>query len=120
MERDIKRVELSKKYQKEMRDKPQPCERIFKSYLKNLNFIFQHVIFTNYHEFFIVDFYLPAYKLVIEIDGRHHKENKSYDDYRTKRLKEVGVRKVLRFSNDDIKNMSSDMVKSIIKVNLLA
>ncbi len=120
MERDKKRVELSKKYQQEMRDHPQPCERIFKSYLKNLNFIFQHVIFTNYHEFFIVDFYLPAYKLVIEIDGRQHKDNKSYDDYRTKQLKTTGVRKVLRFSNEDIKNMSSELVKNIVKVNLLA
>ncbi len=52
---------------------------------------------------YIVDFYCPAAKLVIELDGWQHYEEdgKEKDLFRDERLKELGLR-VLRFSNREI------------------
>lgn len=114
------RLKLSKKYRKELILKETFYEHVFRSYLKGVKYERQKVIFTNEWEFFIVDFYIPKYKLVIEIDGKQHKENKEYDKYRTEKLKSVGVRKVLRFTNKDIKTMSPKRIREILIVNMIA
>ncbi|MCM1983973.1 endonuclease domain-containing protein [Lyngbya confervoides] len=50
---------------------------------------------------FILDFYCPELKLVIEIDGGIHEHQKDYDEDRTAQLEASGDR-VLRFSNDEV------------------
>ena len=52
---------------------------------------------------YIVDFYAPAVKLVIELDGSQHAEerHKIYDEKRTLFLEEQGLM-VLRFNNVDV------------------
>jgi very-short-patch-repair endonuclease len=52
---------------------------------------------------FIVDFYCPSLKLVIEIDGDSHftDEGKEYDQERTQRLEGYGLT-VLRFTNQQV------------------
>ena len=52
---------------------------------------------------YIVDFYCPAAKLIIEIDGGQHysKGNIVKDEARDKFLNDLGFR-VLRFSNRDV------------------
>ncbi|ALB41520.1 type II restriction endonuclease [Anabaena sp. WA102] len=52
---------------------------------------------------FIVDFYCPKLKLVIEIDGdSHYAENaQKYDQERTEILQGYGL-KVIRFNNEDV------------------
>ena len=52
---------------------------------------------------YIVDFYCPKAKLVIEIDGAQHYEQKGldYDKIRTQYLENLGLT-VLRFVNSDI------------------
>jgi very-short-patch-repair endonuclease len=52
---------------------------------------------------FIVDFYCPSLKLVIEIDGDSHftDEGKEYDRERTQRLEGYGLR-VVRFTNQQV------------------
>ena len=52
---------------------------------------------------YIVDFYCAGAKLVIEIDGSQHYEEKGqrYDAQRTEYLESYGL-KVIRFSNTDI------------------
>jgi very-short-patch-repair endonuclease len=52
---------------------------------------------------FIVDFYCHEYKLVIEVDGDIHKDEKlcEYDLGRTGELNNYGI-KVVRFTNDQI------------------
>ncbi len=55
-------------------------------------------------EHYIVDFYCPAAKLVIEVDGSQHYEKQAavdYDDRRTSFLKKKGLT-VLRIQNVDI------------------
>ena len=54
-------------------------------------------------DYFIVDFYCPNLKLVIEIDGESHftGEGQEYDRERTERLEGYGLR-VLRFTNQRV------------------
>jgi len=52
---------------------------------------------------YIVDFYCHKLKLVIEVDGEIHKIQPDYDDGRTIELEKLGL-KVIRFSNEQIKN----------------
>ncbi len=62
---------------------------------------------------YILDFYCPSKKLGIEIDGSQHFEDKAifYDEKRSKKLAEYGV-KVLRFTNREINiNMSGVLQK---------
>lgn len=115
-----KRVRKAKKYRQELITKETYYEHIFRDYLKGLRYIFQKVIFTNEWKFFIVDFYIPKYNLVIEIDGKQHKENVEYDKYRTKRLKEIGIRKVLRFTNKDLITMNPKRIREILTINMIA
>jgi very-short-patch-repair endonuclease len=50
---------------------------------------------------FIVDFYCAQVRLVIEIDGSSHLDQKDYDDYRTGWLELNGFR-VIRFTNSEV------------------
>ena len=53
---------------------------------------------------YIVDFYCPKLKLIIEIDGYQHfyEENKEYDSKRTEYFEKIGFY-VLRFENTEVK-----------------
>lgn len=66
-----------------------------KSQLNGRKFRRQHSI-----ENFIVDFYCPKEKLIIELDGAVHLDfaQQNYDFERTKRLETLGF-KVIRFEN---------------------
>lgn len=65
---------------------------------------------------FIVDFYCHEYKLVIEIDGEIHnnERNKEYDSVRTAELNKFGI-KVLRFSNDEVFTNIDSIIKKVIQ-----
>ena len=66
---------------------------------------------------YIVDFYCPSKKLVIEIDGSQHlaKENKEYDEIRTKFFEGLDI-KVLRFTNKEINHKIEEVIQKIISV----
>lgn len=62
---------------------------------------------------YIVDFYCPKKKLIIEIDGIQHDNinDKNYDSERTKYFESLGF-KVLRFWNNEINtNMEGVLIK---------
>jgi len=65
---------------------------------------------------YIVDFYCPRAKLVIEVDGGQHysdemvEMDRKRDDY----LKNLGL-KVLRFSNTEVLNNIEGVVESILE-----
>jgi len=72
--------------------------------LRNVHFRRQHVISS-----YIVDFCATRKKLIIEVDGGQHAEQREYDDERTTYLENRGYR-VLRFWNNDvIKNIDAVM-----------
>ena len=91
-------------------------ERILWTFLRkkninNLKFRRQYPI-GNY----IVDFICNEKKLIIEIDGGQHNENKNitYDQERTKYLESKGY-KVIRFWNNDIDNNIEEVYLDIFK-----
>ena len=62
---------------------------------------------------YILDFYCPAEKLAIELDGHYHftTEGFEYDEIRTKFLNEKGI-KVIRFENSEV----FDELESVLEV----
>lgn len=87
---------------KAMRKSPTPAEKKLWLFLRRfpLRMWRQRPI-----DHFIVDFYCPKLKLVIEVDGDSHftEEGRQYDEERTKRLEGYGLR-VVRFRNDEVMN----------------
>lgn len=69
-----------------------------KKQLNGLRFRCQHPVGQ-----FIVDFYCPSCKLVVEVDGEIHLNQAEKDAARTKQLEKYGYR-VLRFSNEEVLN----------------
>ena len=90
-----------------MRSEPTPAEallwkRLRKRQLNGLKFRRQHIIHA-----YIVDFYCPATRLVIEIDGAVHDGQKEYDQEREDSLEMAGYQ-VIRFWNAEVeKNLES-------------
>ena len=63
---------------------------------------------------FIVDFYCPSCKLVIEVDGDIHTQRKAYDEARTEQLQSFGYR-VLRFTNEEVLNDLQTVLTCIVQ-----
>jgi very-short-patch-repair endonuclease len=63
---------------------------------------------------YILDFYCPAIRLAIEVDGSQHIDNK-YDDRRTKYLQSKNIF-VLRFWNNDVLNNLDGVYRKIVSV----
>jgi len=65
---------------------------------------------------YIVDFFCPRAKLVIEVDGSHHLvgEKIEYDRIRADYLSSLGLR-VLRFTNTDVLTQIDGVIESIIE-----
>jgi len=89
-----------KEFRKELRNNSTKAESQLRKALQNSQvegrkFRRQHSL-GNY----IVDFYCPKEKLVIELDGEYHKHpvNQEYDRKRTQYLESLGIT-VLRFEN---------------------
>jgi very-short-patch-repair endonuclease len=52
-------------------------------------------------DWFVVDFYCHAAKLVVEIDGKQHQWFSDYDKGRSEVLERLGLR-VIRFANAEV------------------
>ncbi|MFA6130648.1 MAG: endonuclease domain-containing protein [Patescibacteria group bacterium] len=65
---------------------------------------------------YIVDFYCPKIKLVVEIDGDSHFDDQgiAYDKQRTVFLQQFGIR-VVRFTNVDIQETIEGVIEEIRK-----
>jgi len=86
-------------------------QKLWKNYLKTFPY---RVYRQRPIENFIVDFYCPKLKLVIEIDGdSHYQENaQAYDKERTQILQTYGL-KVIRFQNDEVLDNFAGVVNFI-------
>ena len=62
---------------------------------------------------YIVDFYCPALKLVVEIDGSSHNEKQEYDRFRDEFLRTTGLQ-TIHFLDGDIKD-NLDGVINLLK-----
>lgn len=98
---------------REMRHPQTPAEAIVWRVLRNrqigLKIRRQHPI-----DKFIIDFYCAEARLLIEIDGDSHfnSEQEEYDNERTAYLEELGY-KVIRFTNDYVKNNIEAVINEI-------
>ena len=88
-------------------------KRLWYDFLKRLPFNVrrQHNI-----ENYIVDFYIAARKVVIEVDGIQHlaRDNKELDNQRDAVLASWGIT-VLRYSNESIRKNFHNVVADILK-----
>jgi very-short-patch-repair endonuclease len=97
---------------RDLRNQSTPAERKLWQFLSgrklmNLKFRRQHLISP-----FIVDFYCPEKKLVIEVDGGTHIDNQIYDMNREGFLRARGYR-ILRFLNTEVISGTSDVLEKI-------
>ena len=64
---------------------------------------------------YVLDFYCPALRLCIELDGSSHDYRFDYDEQRTKFLGEQGIW-VVRFRNEQIWASVNGVVAEIIRI----
>ena len=78
--------------------------------LSGYKFLRQHPIYyehkNNEHFFFVADFYCAEIKLIIELDGGIHKQQKERDEIRDKILINRGF-SILRINNDELANLTA-------------
>ncbi|MDP2983192.1 MAG: endonuclease domain-containing protein [Candidatus Latescibacter sp.] len=100
---------------KELRKRMTSAER--KLWLECLRKYPHRVLSQHPIDNYIVDFYCPALKLVIEIDGEQHysEEGKVYDTERDGILSAYGL-KVLRLKNEDVMEDFESVCKIIEKL----
>ena len=63
---------------------------------------------------YIVDFACPAARLVLELDGGQHLQQRDYDMQRTRRLQALGWH-VLRYWNDDVLLRTEAVLEDILR-----
>jgi very-short-patch-repair endonuclease len=99
---------------RELRQPQTPAEQAVWRFLSNrqaggFKFRRQHPIGR-----FIVDFYCPEAKLIIEIDGDSHADQVDYDQARTEWLESQGCH-VIRFTNQEVKENISAVIENILE-----
>jgi len=82
-------------------------ERLNRKQICGLRFRRQHPI-----SFFIADFYCHEARLVIEIDGEIHNQQKEYDDGRSAEMEKYYI-KVIRFTNSEVENKIDNVINII-------
>ena len=101
-----RQLKVMREYKHNLRTNATIAETKMKRILSILKvyYIFQKAFYSK-GRLYIVDFYLPYKKLVIEIDGSHHQTDLRqirYDVKRTEFLKTKRNLKVIRFANTDV------------------
>ena len=99
---------------KHLRNNPTQAEAFLWGYLKNSQFEKRKFRRQSSIKSFIVDFYCPEEKLVIELDGDFHfDENvRKEDEKRSKILEKEGLR-VIRFENQEVLLNLENVLKEI-------
>ena len=99
--------------QKLRRDMTKEERHLWYDFLKDLPItVNRQKVIGNY----IADFYCANAKLIIEIDGTQHYEDKGIksDKKRDEFFKELGI-KVLRYSNEDVNNNFDGVCEDILR-----
>ena len=82
-------------------------KHIRKNQLAGYKFHRQHIVGP-----FIVDFYCPVMRLIIEIGGDIHQQQQEYDTTRDEYLRMMGY-KILRFEHAKVLNNLNDVMKEL-------
>ena len=97
----IRTPDYVQQYACELRKQPTPAEDLLwrsvrGRQLNGLKFRRQHPLGP-----FIADFYRPAHRLIVEVDGGIHESQAEQDTYRTERMKAYGYN-LIRFRNEHV------------------
>ena len=65
--------------------------------------------------YFIVDFFCPDLKLIIEIDGNSHYSKPEYDAWRQQQLIDLGYH-IIRFSEGEVLNQLDSVYERLVHV----
>jgi very-short-patch-repair endonuclease len=103
---------------RELRKQSTPAEKILweelrDRRLKGIKFRRQHIIGS-----YIIDFYCPAHRLAIELDGGFHSFQEDNDLIRTNNLEDMGI-KVVRFWNHEVEQNLVTVLAKIAKACIL-
>ena len=129
MKNDIRRVGMSRRtwrewikmHCRELRHNQTEAEAKLWNILRNrrlggVKFLRQHPFIYSYYRrpmYFIADFYCAEKKLIIELDGKVHDNQKEYDDQRDFILNQKGL-KVLRIRNMELDD-ENEVLEKIIR-----
>ena|SRR3989338_1723752 len=109
----VNNISILLQRRKGLRNSSTPEEILLWTRLKNSQTGFK---FRRQHSIggYIVDFYCPTRKLVVEVDGSQHltKENLEYDEVRSKFFEGLNI-KVLRFSNLEVSTETEKVIRKI-------
>ena len=108
------------KVARELRSKSTTAEKIFWDAVRNRKVLDRkfnrqfpiHFEYDGIKRFFIADFYCHEKKIIVEIDGGIHEQQKDYDKLRTAIINELGI-KMIRFKNDLVKNNLDEVIESL-------
>ncbi len=109
----------SQERRRKLRNRPTKAERLLWFYLKGKQVL--GVTFRRQYNIggYIVDFYVPTLRLVVEVDGAYHDlpEVRQYDHDRTAYFTGLGLR-VIRFANEavfaDIDNVLNRLRQELV------
>lgn len=101
---------------------PSQLEKQMKEFLTNhgVAFEFQKIMYMKssggfIKNYYIVDFYIPSKKIVLEVDGSFHREQVKYDDFRTADIqRHYPGTLVVRWAYSDFKSYSS--MKKLLEI----
>jgi very-short-patch-repair endonuclease len=113
----LDRSKLARKRAAELRKNRTVHEQLVQLLLDDLHikYKFQYPIFNEWY-FLIADFYIPRYKLLIEVDGNQHKEYKKYAQEEKRKVWLTGMGyKILRIDNIDVFKLKKKDLLSLIK-----
>lgn len=114
MKRQIHGREENKKFRRALRSAPTTAEGVLWSGLRRRQLCGRR--FRRQHSIgpYVVDFYCPAERLVVEVDGGVHErtERGDYDLARTRYLESLGLR-ILRFTNEAVLHHGDDVLEMI-------
>ena len=113
--------QLAMQVSRELRKNQTTAEKVFWKNVRNkqlygYKFLRQHPIFFTWQgqeKFFIADFYCRELKLVIELDGGIHLNQKDYDQKRSEIIRIQKDLRVIRFSNKDVLNNISHVINML-------
>jgi len=112
-----RKAELMSLRQRSLTQRATPAEVNMRSILDSLNlkYRFQAPFFTH-KSFYITDFFVKGYKLVVEVDGLHHLQQvqAEYDVKRTIALEKRGLT-ILRFMNNEVINTPNVVKQRILE-----
>ena len=116
--------QLAMNVSRELRKNQTTPEKVFWKSVRNKQlhghkFLRQHPIFYKWQDqdkFFMADFYCRELKLVIEIDGGVHLQQKDYDQIRSEIIQMQKDLKVIRFGNKDVLNNISQVMNKLKSV----